>query len=127
MLFRSLRPGGRLSKSVAKARIAPERWKRIVGIPRFFSPPIPARDVFATDLDNRPLRVVPEAPPVPLRSRLTHTMSKSDLSEELRGATTPRAGELTRQTYVCYALFLLLRSFTLQCTRKRNVAESEWA
>ena len=45
------RPGGRLSKSVAKARIAPERWKRIVDIPRFFSPSIPARDAFATDLD----------------------------------------------------------------------------
>ena len=45
------RPGGWLSKSVAKARIAPERWKRIVDIPRFFSPSIPARDAFATDLD----------------------------------------------------------------------------
>ena len=45
------RPGGRLSKSVAKARIAPERWKRIVDIPRFLSPQIPARDAFATDLD----------------------------------------------------------------------------
>ena len=45
------RPGGRLSKSVAKARIAPERWKRIVGVPRFLSPQIPARDAFATDLD----------------------------------------------------------------------------
>ena len=121
------RPGGRLSKSVAKARIAPERWKRIVGVPRFFSPPIPARDVFATDLDNRPPRVVPEAPPVPLRSRLTRTMSKSDPSEELRGATTPRAGELTRRTCVCYALFPLLRSFTLRCTRKRSVAEGEGA
>ena len=120
-------PGGRLSKSVAKARIAPERWKRIVGVPRFFSPPIPARDVFATDLDNRPPRVVPEAPPVPLRSRLTRTMSKSDPSEELRGATTPRAGELTRRTCVCYALFPLLRSFTLRCTRKRSVAEGEGA
>ena len=45
------RPGGRLSKSVAKARIAPECRRRIVGVPRFFSPPIPARGAFATDLD----------------------------------------------------------------------------
>ena len=46
-------PRGRsLSKSVAKAPIAPERRKRIVGIPRFFSRPIPARRAFATDLDK---------------------------------------------------------------------------
>ena len=116
-----------MSKSVAKARIEPERAKRIVGIPRFFSRPIPVRDAFATDLDNRPPRVVPGAPPVPLRSDLIRTMSKNDPSEELRGATTPRAGELTRRTCVCYASFRLLRSFTLQCTRKRSVAEGEGA
>ena len=43
----------RLSKSVAKAPIAPERRKRNVDIPRFFSPPIPVRSAFATDLDKR--------------------------------------------------------------------------
>ena len=74
-----------------------------------------------------PPRVVPEAPPVPLRSDLTRTMSKSDPSEELRGATTPRAGELTRRTCVCYASFRPLRSFTLQCTRKWSVVEGEGA
>ena len=42
----------RLSKSVAKARIAPERQRRNVDIPRFFSPPIPARGAFATDSDT---------------------------------------------------------------------------
>ena len=116
-----------MSKSVAKARIEPERAKRIVGIPRFFSRLIPVRDAFATDLDNCPPRVVPGAPPAPLRSDLIRTMSKSDPSEELRGATTPRAGGLTRRTCVCYASFRLLRSFTLQCTRKRSVVEGEGA
>ena len=43
----------RLSKSVAKAPIAPEHRKRNVDIPRFFSPPIPVRSAFATDLDKR--------------------------------------------------------------------------
>ena len=41
----------RLSKSVAKARIAPGRRERIVGIPRFSPRSIPARITFATDLD----------------------------------------------------------------------------
>ena len=46
-------PRGRsLSKSVAKAPIAPERRKRNVDIPRFFSRPIPSRRAFATDLDK---------------------------------------------------------------------------
>ena len=35
-----------LSKSVAKAPITPERARRIVDIPRFFSRPIPARGAF---------------------------------------------------------------------------------
>ena len=55
----------RLSKSVAKAPIAPERRRRIVDIPRFFSRPIPARGAFATDLDNRPTRTASGAPPAP--------------------------------------------------------------
>ena len=58
----------RLSKSVAKARIEPERRKRNVDIPRFFSPPIPLRDAFATDLDTTPLRTVPGAPLAPSRA-----------------------------------------------------------
>ena len=41
-----------LSKSVAKVPIAPERRRRNVDIPRFFSQPIPARGAFATDLDK---------------------------------------------------------------------------
>ena len=44
----------RLSKSVAKVRIAPKRRKRIVDIPRFCPPRIPARGAFATDLDTPP-------------------------------------------------------------------------
>ena len=48
----------RLSKSVAKSPIAPRCTKRIVDIPRFFSPPIPARSAFATDSDMTP----PHAP-----------------------------------------------------------------
>ena len=45
-------PEGRLSKSVAKAPIGPERRRRIVDIPRFFSRPIRSRGAFATDLDT---------------------------------------------------------------------------
>ena len=41
-----------LSKSVAKAQIEPERARRNVDIPRFFSWPIPSRGAFATDLDT---------------------------------------------------------------------------
>ena len=62
-------PESRLSKSVAKARIAPGRRRRIVDIPRFYSRPIPARSPFATDLDTLPPRDVPGAPPAPPRVR----------------------------------------------------------
>ena len=62
-------PEGRLSKSVAKTRIGPERRRRIVDIPGFYSRPIPARDVFATDLDTSTPRTVPGAPPAPPRAR----------------------------------------------------------
>ena len=59
----------RLSKSVAKARIAPGCRRRNVDIPRFPSRPIPARGAFATDLDTPPPRAAPRAPPVPLHAR----------------------------------------------------------
>ena len=55
----------RLSESVAKAPIAPRRTKRIVDIPRFFSPSIPARSAFATDSDMTP----PHAPHINARER----------------------------------------------------------
>ena len=45
-------PEGRLSKSVAKARIGPECRKRIADIPGFYSRPIRSRGAFATDLDT---------------------------------------------------------------------------
>ena len=57
----------RLSKSVAKARIAPGRAKRNVDILRFLSPPIPSRSAFAADLDTHPPRAVPGAPRAPPR------------------------------------------------------------
>ena len=60
-------PRRRLSESVAKAPIAPECARRIVDIPRFFSPSIPPRDAFVADLDTPPLRAVPGAPRAPLR------------------------------------------------------------
>ena len=56
-----------LSKSATKARIEPERARRIVGIPRFSSRPIPPRSAFVADLDTTPPRLVPGAPPVPPR------------------------------------------------------------
>ena len=60
-------PEGRLSKSVAKAPIGPERRRRIVDIPRFFSRPIRSRGAFATDLDKPPPEAVPRAPHAPPR------------------------------------------------------------
>ena len=59
----------KLSRSVAKAPIAPECTERIVDIPRFCSTPIPPRDAFATDLDTPPSRSVPGAPPVSSQAR----------------------------------------------------------
>ena len=61
----------RLSESVAKARIEPGRAQGIVGIPRFFSRPIPARSAFATDSDTPPPPDRPRSPAAPPRQR-TH-------------------------------------------------------
>ena len=55
----------KLSESAAKTRIGPERRKRIVDIPRFFSRPIPPRDAFVADSDTIPPRTAPGAPPAP--------------------------------------------------------------
>ena len=65
-----------LSKSVAKALIGPGRARRIVDIPRFCSRSIRSQSAFATDLDNRPPRTVPGAPPAPPRPHLTRTASE---------------------------------------------------
>ena len=75
----------RLSKSVAKAPIAPERARRNVGIPRFPSRPIPARGAFATDLDTCPPRIVPGAPPAPPCRCSTAT----NLNERRRRSAAP--------------------------------------
>ena len=72
----------RLSKSVAKAPIAPKRRRRIVDIPRFLSPPIPARDAFATDLDTPPPRTAPGAPPAPQPCPPTRTITPIPPSPE---------------------------------------------
>ena len=96
--------GVELSKSVAKARIEPGCRKRIVDIPRFFSPPIPARGAFATDSDTPPPRTAPRAPPA---------------------SAGPLAHRFTR---VCCAPFPLLRSFTLHCAPfSRTVKVIQWA
>ena len=55
----------RMSKSATKARIEPERRKRIVDIPRFSSRPIPARGAFVADFDTPPPQAVTGAPPAP--------------------------------------------------------------
>ena len=57
----------RLSKSATKTPIEPGRRKRIVDIPRFFSPPIPVRSAFVADLDTPPPRLATGAPPAPRR------------------------------------------------------------
>ena len=54
--------GGGLSKSATKARIEPERARRIVDIPRFSSRPIPARGAFVADLDTTPAPNHPRSP-----------------------------------------------------------------
>ena len=56
-----------LSKSATKARIGPERARRIVGIPRFSSRPIPPRSAFVADLDAPQPRVTTGVPPAPRR------------------------------------------------------------
>ena len=65
----------RLSKSVAKARIEPGPARRIVDIPRFFSPPTPVRGAFATDLDTPPPRTVPGTPSASARP-LAHRFAR---------------------------------------------------
>ena len=128
-----------------KGPIGPGRARRIVDIPRFCSRSIRSQSAFATDLDNRPPRTVPGAPPAPARSRLTRTASQEaappmrilarprptraigDDGPPGRSSTAPRAGGLTRRARVCYTLCPLLRSFTLRCTRRRSAAEGEEA
>ena len=78
-----------LSKSVAKAPIEPGRARRIVDIPRFCSRPIRSQSAFATDLDNRPPRTVPGAPPAPPRPHLTRTMSE-EAASPMRILARPR-------------------------------------
>ena len=66
-------PGGPrwngLSKSATKAPTPSKRRRRIVDIPRFCLPSIPARSVFVADLDTTPRWTVPGAPCVPPRAR----------------------------------------------------------
>ena len=56
-----------MSKSATKARIGPERARRIVDIPRLCSRLIPARGAFVADLDKLPSRTVPGTTPAPPR------------------------------------------------------------
>ena len=77
-----------LSKSVAKAPIAPKRRKRIVDIPRFFSPPIPPRGAFATDSDTPPPRIATGAPPAPARQRPATTNPSKDRRRPASGPSS---------------------------------------
>ena len=71
-----------LSKSATKARIEPERAKRIVDIPRFRSRPIPPRGAFVADLDTTPPRTAPGVPPAP-------PCARPSLSPRRLGPTDP--------------------------------------
>ena len=82
----------RLSESVAKAPIAPRRTKRIVDIPRFFSPSIPARSAFATDSDMNPRERLLE----PRSRRLPGDLVDQDEHSAVTGATTTTRIELDR-------------------------------
>ena len=75
-----------MSKSVAKAPIAPERRKRNVDIPRFFSRPIPARGAFATDLDK--LRPGPSQ-----ESHASHWAGRRFTTASLNGDAAYHPGE----------------------------------
>ena len=74
-----------MSKSAAKAPIEPERRRRIVDIPRFFSRPIPPRDVFVADLDTPPPRTIPGASPAPPRARPSPPARRSGPTDRARG------------------------------------------
>ena len=87
LLLRRTRRRG-LSKSVAKAPIAPKRRKRIVDIPRFFSPPIPPRGAFATDSDTPPPRIATGAPPAPARQRPATTNPSKDRRRPASGPSS---------------------------------------
>ena len=117
----------RLSKSAAKARIAPERAKRIVDIPRFFSRPIAPRSAFATDLDTPPPRLVPGAPCAPPRPHSTRTVGEDNSVKEEFLGNHRRAGGLARRDRVCYAPFPLLRSSALRYASFSRTAEDEGA
>ena len=78
-------PEGRLSKSATKAPIGPERRRRIVDIPRFFSRPIPPRDVFVADLDTPPPRIIPGASPAPPRARPSPPARRYGPTDRARG------------------------------------------
>ena len=105
----------RLSESVAKARIEPGRAQGIVGIPRFFSRPIPARSAFATDLDTPPTRIVPGITPAPPQPRPHPYNKRRHSAGEGRGpagiAAAPRDSprsspdRLLRLFTLCYAPF----------------------
>jgi len=124
-------PGGKLSKSATKARIAPGRRRRIVDIPRFFSRLIPARGAFVADSDTPPPRLVPGAPRVPPRSHSTLTISedtppgKSPAGTAATPGDSPDGSVSTTPLFVCYApslsatlLFLVQRRVKRRSRRK---------
>ena len=89
-----------LSKSVAKARIEPERARRNVDIPRFFSWPIPSRGAFATDLDTpRPGSSQESHPPHRVKGFApgrTGTGRRSDPTPDGKGPSFGRHSNTTR-------------------------------
>ena len=95
----------RLSESVAKARIEPGRAQGIVGIPRFFSRPIPARSAFATDLDTPPPRTAPGAPRRHRAKELTGEFTRRLAREPARPSRLParkaRCAGCDRRTPAC--------------------------
>ena len=133
-----------LSKSATKTRIELKRRKRIVDIPRFFSRSIPARGAFVADLDKPPPRLVPGAPLAPLRRRpATANPDKGGGgSSGRRAGPVPalpprRSSCMAGRRLVCrdavdprfvrYALFRLLRPFTLRYAPFSRTAEGEGA
>ena len=77
-----------LSKSATKTPTEPERARRNVDIPRFFSPPIPPRGAFATDSDTPPPRIATGAPPAPARQRPATTNPSKDRRQPASGPSS---------------------------------------
>ena len=105
---------------------------RNVDIPRFSSPPIPARGAFATDLDTPPPRLAPGAPCAPPRPHSTRTVGEDNSVEEeflgnhrRAGGTRPAGSRLLRPFPFTSLFRPPLRLFFSYSGGRRGVADEK--